>query len=112
MFIKQVVNRQGIDNIRAQLGVDVHLEIISSPGIPVDGLCEDVFFEHLDHDLAGYVLSIGIALLAKTVAPLGDFALQRMRFSFSPTAWETRATDIHVDLNYVSEFIQKRLNNH
>ncbi|MEM7283601.1 MAG: hypothetical protein AAF438_18450 [Pseudomonadota bacterium] len=103
--VRRVIDRSGIDRLRDQLGLDTHRDILFGPNLEVKGICTDVFMAHLDSDLCDFLTSVGIGLLESTLSPENTFGHMRMRYAFSPKAWEKRFSGLSCDKTELNTLI-------
>ncbi len=97
-WIRQTVRASAVVMLRHELGEDGYRCALAGPGLPVEGLDRFSFETALQRgQVCNYFISVGAALL-ETTADGGDpFCGLRMRFAFSPSAWQCRPRGIRVD---------------
>ncbi len=103
--IKRIIDREGVNQIQAQLGREEHLRILNTDGLEVSGICGDVFLTHLKGDLVNFISCIGVGLLSQTVDEKDGFAKLRMGFAFSPKVFHNRMQGLQVNPELLEQAI-------
>lgn len=97
-WIRRTVRASAVVILRGELGEDGYRRALAGPGLSVEGLDRLAFETALQKGQVGeYLVSVGAALLETTTEGGDPFCGLRMRFAFSPSAWECRPRGIRVD---------------
>jgi hypothetical protein len=97
-WIRRTVRASDVVMLRSELGDEGYRRALAGPGLSVAGLDRPAFEAALRKGQVGeYFVSVGAALLETTTDGGDPFCGLRMRFAFSPSAWECRPRGIRVD---------------
>jgi hypothetical protein len=97
-WIRTTVRASWVATLRGELGEDGYRQALAGPGLAVEGLEREAFDTALQQQrVADYFTALGAALLETTTSRSDPFCRLRMRFAFSPHAWQARPRGIRVD---------------
>lgn len=97
-WIRTTVRASAVVILRGELGEEGYRRALAGPGLSVEGLDRFAFETALQKGQLGeYFVSVGAALLETTTDGGDFFCALRMRFAFSPSAWQCRPRGIRVD---------------
>ena len=105
-WIRRTVRTSAVVMLRNELGTDGYRRALAGPGLAVEGLDRYSFETALQQGHIGnYFVSVGAALLETTTDGGDPFCGLRMRFAFSPGAWQCRPRGIRVDADELARRI-------
>jgi hypothetical protein len=105
-WIRTTVRASWVATLRGELGEDGYRRALAGPGIAVQGLDREVFDAALQQQRIGdYFVALGAALLETTTNRGDPFCRLRMRFAFSPRAWQSRPRGVRADPDELARHI-------
>ena len=105
-WIRRTVRANAVVMLRGELGAEGYRRALAGPGLSVEGLDRFAFEAALQNGQIGeYFVSVGAALLETTIDGGDPFCGLRMRFAFSPGAWECRPRGIRVNADELARRI-------
>jgi hypothetical protein len=105
-WIRKTVRASAVVMLRNELGEDGYRRALAGPGLSVTGLDRYSFETALQRgEVGNYFVSVGAALLETTTDSGDPFCALRMRFAFSPSAWQCRPRGVRVDADELARRI-------
>lgn len=105
-WIRRTVRASAVVMLRGELGEEGYRRALAGPGLSVEGLDRVAFEAAVQRGQVGeFFVSVGAALLETTTDGGDPFCGLRMRFAFSPGAWQSRPRGILVDADELARRI-------